>query len=105
MGGTRAERITAALEAGLAPATVTVVDDSARHAGHAGNPDRGGETHYLVHVVSPRFAGLGRVARHRLVNGLLGPEFATGLHALSLRLETPEEAARTQRPDGKNDSA
>lgn len=69
-----------------------VVDDSAKHAGHAG-AQAGGQTHYTVVVVSPRFDGLGRVARHRLVNEALGSEFTGGLHALSLVLRTPLEAA------------
>ncbi len=86
----RAERIRAALLATLAPAHVEVVDDSARHAGHAGARP-GGETHYSVLVVSSRFEGLARVARHRLVNDALGTEFAGGLHALSLTLRTPGE--------------
>jgi len=88
----RAGRIRAALEAALAPGRVAVIDDSARHAGHAGNPDGAGETHFSVHAVSPRFSGLGRLARHRLVNEALAAEFASGLHALTLRLETPEES-------------
>lgn len=94
MAANRAARIREVLAATLAPAEIAVVDDSASHAGHAGNPDGAGETHYRVHAVSPRFAGLGRVARHRLVNDALAAEFAAGLHALNLRLETPEEAAR-----------
>jgi BolA protein len=89
----RAARIRAALAAALAPAEIAVVDDSASHAGHAGNPDGAGETHYTVHAVSPVFAGEGRVARQRRVHAALAAEFATGLHALSLKLETPEEAA------------
>jgi BolA protein len=93
MTGHRAARIRAALETALAPAEITVIDDSARHAGHAGNPDGAGETHYTVHAVSPVFAGEGRVARQRRVHAALAEEFATGLHALSLKLETPEEAA------------
>jgi stress-induced morphogen len=86
----RAERIRAALLAALAPADVAVVDESARHAGHAG-AQPGGETHYNVVAVSPRFEGLSRVARHRLVNDSLGAEFGEGLHALSLTLRTPGE--------------
>jgi BolA protein len=87
---TRADRIGNALRAALAPAEVAVMDDSAKHAGHAG-AQPGGETHYTVLVVSPRFAGLPRVARHRLVNAALAPEFGTGLHALALVLRTPDE--------------
>ncbi len=88
----RAERIRAALQSALAPVAMEVVDDSARHAGHAGSSG-GGQTHYNVLVVSDRFAGLNRVARHRLVNAPLQAEFASGLHALSLVLRTPDEAS------------
>ncbi len=93
MTATRAERIREALERGFAPVTLEVVDESARHAGHAGNPDGRGETHYAVSLVSPAFAGMGRVARSRAVHAALAGEFAGGLHALSLTLRTPEEAA------------
>ena len=70
---------------------MTVTDDSHRHRGHAGaRPE--GETHYSVVVVSPAFAGMSRVARSRAVHAELEREFGAGLHALSLRLLTPEEA-------------
>jgi BolA protein len=93
MDQSRAGRIRATLSTALAPAEVTVQDDSARHIGHAGaRPE--GETHYSVTVVADAFAGLSRVDRSRRVHALLAPEFAAGLHALALRLLTPEEAAR-----------
>ena len=89
----RAERIRTAIERGFAPATVEVLDESHRHAGHAGaRPE--GETHYRVRAVSAAFVGMTRVARSRAVHELLAGEFHTGLHALSLSLQTPEEAAR-----------
>ncbi len=88
----RTERIRALVSAALAPVLLEVRDDSAQHAGHAGAAP-GGETHYSVLVVSDRFAGQGRVARHRMVNTALGSEFAQGLHALALTLRTPEEQA------------
>jgi BolA protein len=88
----RADRIRTALEAAFAPARVSVTDDSQRHAGHAGARP-GGETHYTVAVVSAAFAGQSRVARSRAVHAVLDAEFGTGLHALSLQLATPEEAA------------
>jgi BolA protein len=88
---TRAERMHAALTEAFAPAALSIRDDSGQHAGHAGaRPE--GETHYSVLMVSARFAGLGRVARSRVVHEVLRPEFDCGLHALSLRLLTPEEA-------------
>jgi BolA protein len=87
----RATRIAAALNAAFPPAEVQVVDDSHRHAGHAGAAP-GGETHYSVRVVSPAFAGMNRVARSRAVHEALAAEFAGGMHALALTLKTPEEA-------------
>lgn len=87
----RASRIRQALEAAFAAAVVEVQDDSHRHVGHAGAAP-GGETHYSVAVVTPDFAGMGRLARSRVVHAVLAAEFAGGLHALSLRLLTPEEA-------------
>lgn len=79
----------------FAPASIKVVDDSARHIGHAGaRPE--GETHYSVLLVADAFRGLNRVARSRAVHQALAAEFTTGLHALSLTLRTPEEAARAE---------
>jgi BolA protein len=94
MDDSRAARLRTILEAAFAPAEVIVQDDSAKHAGHAGARP-GGQTHYSVAVVSAAFAGQSRVARSRAVHALLAAEFDTGLHALALRLMTPEEAARS----------
>ncbi len=88
---TRASRIEAALAAAFPGASIAVEDDSHRHAGHAGARP-GGETHYSLLVVSAAFAGMGRLARSRAVHAALDAEFAGGMHALSLRLLTPEEA-------------
>jgi BolA protein len=90
---TRAERIAARLRETFSAAEVAVQDDSAQHAGHAGARP-GGETHYSVRIVSPAFTGLSRVARSRAAHEALAVEFETGLHALSLRLLTPEEATK-----------
>ena len=92
----RAERIGAALTRALEPESLVVRDDSALHAGHAGAAP-GGETHFDVLVVSPRFSGVPRVARSRAVHEALAAEFQRGLHALSLTLRTPEEHAATLR--------
>jgi BolA protein len=74
----------------FAPELLEVIDDSARHIGHAGaRPE--GETHYSVLIVADRFRGMGRVARSRAVHDAVASEFASGLHALSLTLRTPEE--------------
>ena len=88
----RADRIRETVARALAPAEVEVQDQSAQHAGHAG-ASAAGETHYDVRVISDAFRGLSRVERSRAVHALLEGEFAAGLHALSLRLQTPDEAA------------
>lgn len=90
---TRRERLIERLNASLAPTAIDVVDESHRHAGHAGARP-GGETHYHVEIVSVRFAGMSRIARHRLVHEIVHDEFEKGLHALSLKLLTPEEVIR-----------
>ncbi len=90
---TRAARIEALLRAAFAPAQLEVIDDSARHAGHAGTKGiTGGETHFNVAMVSAAFTGHSRLARARAVHAALDCELASGLHALSLVLRTPEES-------------
>jgi len=89
----RYERIRDVLEAAFAPVALEVIDESARHAGHAErNGLAGGETHYNVRMVSAALSGQSRLARSRAVHEALAPEFSTGLHALSLTLLTPAEA-------------
>ncbi|WP_408870794.1 BolA family protein [Gluconacetobacter takamatsuzukensis] len=92
----RVDRIGRAIRAHLSPSLIEIEDDSGRHAGHSGmrGAAAGGETHFNVLVVSTAFDGLARVQRSRLVHDLLAPEFASGLHALSLTLRTPAEQAR-----------
>lgn len=90
----RVERMKAALESAFAPVQLEIEDQSRRHANHAGrNGLPAGETHYLVAMVSAQFSGVSRLERQRAVNTALAQEFDTGLHALSLRLHTPEEHA------------
>lgn len=87
----RASRIENLVKERFAPRSYELIDDSAKHAGHAGARP-GGETHYRLRIVSEAFAGLSRVARQRLVHETLRDEFDTGLHALSLELKGPDEA-------------
>jgi len=83
-------RIRKSLMLALEPTRLDVENQSHLHAGHAGSPGTG-ESHYAVLVVSPRFSGLSRVARHRLVNAALAAELATGIHALAIRALAPGE--------------
>jgi BolA family transcriptional regulator, general stress-responsive regulator len=87
----RVERMEGLLRAAFAPSYLAIEDESARHAGHSG-ASPAGETHYRVAMVSAAFEGRSRVERQRAVNAVLAGEFASGLHALSLILRTPEEA-------------
>jgi BolA protein len=84
------DRMMAKLQAGLAPTALEIEDESHRHAGHAGARE-GGETHYRIKVASARFAGRGRVERHRMVYALLADEIAQGVHALALHTQAPGE--------------
>ncbi|TWI03689.1 BolA protein [Luteimonas cucumeris] len=87
----RVEAIRTALEVALAPLQLDIRDDSARHAHHAGARD--GRGHFHVEIVSEVFAGLSSLARHRAVYAALGELMTTDIHALSMRAQTPEEAA------------
>lgn len=77
----------------LSPLRLDIVDESALHAGHAGARP-GGETHFRVEIVSPRFAGLSRIARQRLVHAILAEDLKTNVHALALKTLAPEEDAQ-----------
>ena len=79
------------LREGLQPTALALIDESAQHAGHAGAASGGG--HYRLRIVSGRFAGLARVARHRLVYDPLSDLMRHAIHALAIEALTPDEAA------------
>jgi BolA family transcriptional regulator, general stress-responsive regulator len=84
------------LNAAFAPQRLQIIDESHRHAGHAGaRPE--GETHFNVEIVSAAFAGRSRVERQRLVYGTLAEELRERVHALALKTLTPDE----DRPAGR----
>lgn len=72
-----------------------LLDESARHVGHAGAASGGG--HYCLRIVSSQFAGLGRLARHRLIYEALGPLMHKDIHALSITALTPDETNQLSR--------
>jgi BolA protein len=88
--GPVAAQIEARLRAALSPERLAVIDDSAKHRGHAGHDPRG-ESHFTVEIVASAFAGLNRVQRHRLVNQALAELLAQRVHALAIVARTPEE--------------
>ena len=83
-----AQDIEATLRAALEPLVLEVHDDSDQHAGHAGAREG---RHFSVRIVSARFQGLARVARHRLVYDALHSLMPRGIHALAIDARVPDE--------------
>jgi BolA protein len=78
----------------FAPEHLEIIDESARHAGHAGAAGGGG--HYRIVVVSMSFGDKDLLSRQRLVYDALGDAMRSRIHALALRTLTPAEwAAKT----------
>jgi BolA protein len=76
--------------AGLKPLSLELIDDSAKHAGHAGARSGGG--HYRLRIVSDEFAGRSTLIRHRMIYDALGELMRSKIHALSIQSLTPQEA-------------
>ena len=77
------------LSAAFDPVSLNVIDDSASHAGHAGNPGGGEGTHFIVEIESKSFADKNRVQIHRMINQVLSDELAGSVHALAIRAKAP----------------
>ncbi|AUM00035.1 MAG TPA: BolA family protein [Pseudothauera hydrothermalis] len=84
------EKIRERLQQALQPVSLRIVDDSARHAGHAGARSGGG--HYQVDIVSDTFLGKNRLTRQRMVYQALGTMMQHEIHALAIRARTVAEA-------------
>ena len=76
--------------AALDPLEIDLADESEQHRGHAGY-QAGGNTHWRLSIVSPRFAGQSVVARHRMVYQALGNLMQNPIHALAISARSPEE--------------
>jgi BolA protein len=76
--------------AALEPVQLELEDQSEQHRGHAGY-QAGGNTHWRLTIVSPRFAGRPVVARHRMVYEALGNLMQNPIHALAITARAPEE--------------
>jgi BolA family transcriptional regulator, general stress-responsive regulator len=82
-----AEEVQQHLQERLQATRLEVLDESAAHAGHAGNPDGATfGTHLRVRIASPQFAGVNRVAAHRLVYDACQGFLERGLHALAIEV-------------------
>ena len=88
--GPVAREIDQRLRAALAPTSLAVINDSAKHHGHAGD-DGSGESHFTVEIEAEGFAGKSRVDRQRAVNAALGHMLEGRVHALAIRATAPGE--------------
>jgi BolA protein len=82
------DTITQKLKTDLGATHVEIIDNSWMHAGHAGSASGG--SHLAIVVVSPQFEGVPLMERHRRVHQLLKTEMETAIHAMELRVLTPE---------------
>jgi BolA family transcriptional regulator, general stress-responsive regulator len=89
MSSNLVEQLRLALQSELTPSSLEIIDDSAKHAGHAGAREGG---HFRVVVVAAAFTGLSQLARHRLVYAAVAPLMGQGVHALSIIARTIEES-------------
>lgn len=85
----REQMIRERLEQAFSPEKLEIVDESHKHAGHAGA--RGGG-HFVAHIISDAFAGKSTIQRHRMVYDAMGDLMNTEVHALSIKAETTEES-------------
>ena len=83
------ETIERKLREQLEASHVEIIDESWKHAGHAGTKSGGG--HFILHVVSDRFEGVGRIDRNRMVFRALEAEMGREIHALVIKALTPKE--------------
>jgi BolA protein len=88
MPSIKAAEIRLALERELTPLSLEIIDDSAKHAGHAGAREGG---HFRVVLVAEAFKGRSQLERHRLVYAAVAPLMGQGVHALSIIARTPDE--------------
>lgn len=85
----RVQRITERLNTVFRPDSLDVGDDSHLHAGHEGARSGGG--HYAVSIVSPVFAGVATLERHRMIYDALADMMQKEIHALSIHAHDPSE--------------
>jgi BolA protein len=84
----RIARLRATLERELSPVALEIIDDSAKHAGHAGAREGG---HFRVALVAEAFRGRSQIERHRIVYSAVAGLMGRDIHALNILARTPEE--------------
>jgi BolA protein len=89
MTAKRTEMIRERLVRELSPDSLEIIDESAKHAGHAGAASGGG--HFIVHIVADAFRDKTLIQRHRLVYDAVDDIMHREIHALSIQAKTPDE--------------
>ena len=84
---TLVEEITSRLQS-LAPSTLQIEDESAMHAGHAGNTGGG---HFKLKITSSHFSEKSQIMRHRIIYQALAELIPSKIHALSIHALAPDE--------------
>jgi BolA family transcriptional regulator, general stress-responsive regulator len=82
------ETITTRLAA-LNPISLEIQDDSAMHAGHAGNTGGG---HFTVKIVSSQFSQKSQIMRHRMIYQTLAHLIPQQIHAISILAIAPDDS-------------
>ncbi|WP_020167939.1 MULTISPECIES: BolA family protein [Methylotenera] len=72
----------------LNPVSVELKDDSALHAGHAGNTGGG---HFSLKIVSSQFSQKSQIIRHRLIYQALTDLMPQQIHAISILAISPDD--------------
>jgi BolA protein len=89
----RIEELRTRLTQNLHPVALEIIDESAKHAGHAGAASGGG--HFIVQITSAAFRDKSLIQRHRLVYDAIGDMMQRDIHALGIEARTPEEIQPT----------
>jgi BolA protein len=95
VSASRVALIRSRLETAFAPEELEIVDDSHRHAGHAGAKD--GRGHFHVRITSRQFTGKKMLERHRMVYAALGDMMQTDIHALGVIAISPDDPNSSER--------
>ena len=90
MTAERVEMIRERLTNNLQPSELDIVDESARHAGHAGAASGGG--HFIVNISASVFKDKTLIQRHRMVYDAVDDIMHSEIHALSIQAKTPDES-------------
>ncbi len=74
----------------LSPIKLELINESHKHAGHAGW-NNSGNTHFNLLIVSDAFINQTKIQRHKMIYQLLAEELKDQVHALSIRAFTKDE--------------